>query len=58
MTSGSIKVEAKADGIKLYSGTLDLCTTIEQIDLKCPLPAGPHTVKVTTPEIPGIAPPV
>ena len=56
MTSGSIKVDAKLDGVELYSGTLDLCDTIQQAGLSCPVSAGQHTVKVDNIKIPGIAP--
>ena len=57
ITTGSkAEVEAKLDGIKLYSGTFDLCKDVlPQVDLKCPVAATQHSITVKT-KIPEIAP--
>ena len=56
ITTGSKAViEAKLDGIKLYSGTFDLCQEMKQVNLSCPLAIGQHSVTVKT-KIPEIAP--
>ena len=57
ITTGSkAEVEAKLDGIKLYSGTFDLCKDVlPQVDLSCPVAAGQHSITVKT-KIPEVAP--
>jgi hypothetical protein len=56
ITAGKAEVEAKLDGIKLYSGTFDLCKDVlPQVNLKCPVPAGQHSITVKT-KIPEAAP--
>ena len=57
ITTGSkAEVEAKLDGIKLYSHTFDLCKEVlPQVDLNCPVAAGQHSITVKT-KIPEAAP--
>ena len=57
ITAGSkAEIEAKLDGLKLYSGTLDLCMEVlPQVNLHCPLAATQHNITVKT-KIPDIAP--
>ena len=57
ITTGSkAEVKAKLDGIKLYSGTFDLCKDVlPQVDLNCPLAPGHHSITVAA-QIPEIAP--
>ena len=57
ITTGSkAVVDAKLDGIKLYSGTFDICKDVlPQVNLSCPLSAGQHSITVKT-KIPEIAP--
>jgi len=56
ITAGKAEVEAKLDGIKLYSGTFDLCKDVlPQVNLNCPVAAGQHSITVKT-KIPESAP--
>ena len=51
VTGGKIKVDAKLDGIPVYSDTLDLCQTLFQAGLKCPIGpmSGRKSLYVTLP---------
>ena len=53
VTGGKIKVDAKLDGIAVYSNTLDLCQTLGQVGMKCPIGpmSGRKSFDVTLPAI-------
>ena len=55
ISGGTVNVELKLDGIKLYSGKFDVCESLKQGNFSCPLPANNYYIKETT-EIPGEAP--
>lgn len=55
MTSGTIKVSAKFDGVSLYNGDFDLCEIAEMVELTCPLKEGMHSIEVSV-TVPDIAP--
>lgn len=56
ITAGKAEVEAKLDGIKLYSHTFDLCKDVlPQVNMNCPVAAGQHSITVKT-KIPEAAP--
>ena len=56
ITAGKAEVEAKLDGIKLYSHTFDLCKEVlPQVNLPCPVAAGQHSITIKT-KIPEAAP--
>ena len=55
ITKSEAKIEAKLDGIKLYSGSFDLCDEVKQVNLTCPLSAKQYSISVKT-KIPGEAP--
>ncbi|CAI8027760.1 Putative phosphatidylglycerol/phosphatidylinositol transfer protein DDB_G0278295 [Geodia barretti] len=55
VTGGVIKVDVKLDGIPVYSNTLDLCQTLVQAGVKCPIGpvSGRKSFDVTLPAIGG-----
>ena len=56
ITAGEAEVEAKLDGIKLYSHMFDLCKDVlPQVNLNCPVAAGQHSITIKT-KIPAAAP--
>lgn len=55
ITKSEAKVEAKLDGIKLYTGTFNLCDEVKQVNLTCPLSGKQYNITVKT-KIPEIAP--
>ena len=57
VTGGKIEVEAKYGIIPIYSGTLDLCATVGEIGLSCPIASGDRTLS-TNQTIPSVVPSV
>ena len=53
VTGGVVKVDVKLDGIPVYSNTLDLCQTLVQAGVKCPIGpvSGRKSFDVTLPAI-------
>ena len=53
VTSGEVKVEAKLDGIPVYSNTMALCDVAKQAGVQCPIKpfVGSNSTTVTLPNI-------
>ena len=47
VTGGKIKLSISFDNIQVVNEELDLCETLPEIDLECPLKKGTHTVSTT-----------
>ena len=57
VTSGKIKVNLDINKIPFIAMSLDLCNTISQAGLSCPISAGSHTLSLSQ-QIPDEAPSV
>jgi hypothetical protein len=57
VTSGEMKVNLAINKIPFISTNLDLCSTISQAGLSCPISAGSHSLSLTV-QIPDEAPAV
>lgn len=55
VTGGKIEIKAKYGIIPVYSGTLDLCDTLKEVDMECPIKKGDQTIVVNE-EIPDVIP--
>ena len=57
VTGGELKVNLAINKVPFISTNLDLCDTISQAGLSCPISSGSHTLTVTQ-QIPDEAPSV
>ena len=56
VTGGEVKVELKYGIIPVYSGTLDLCTLLDQVGEPCPVKPNPNGYFTTSQAIPSAIP--
>ena len=57
VTGGKVKLNITIDNVSLLTQDLDLCDTIDQVDLECPLKKGSHMASISE-YLPDDIPPV
>ena len=57
VTGGKVKLNTTIDNVSMLTQDLDLCDTIDQVDLECPLKKGSHMAAISE-DLPDVIPPV